>query len=480
MVQIMIGREKEIKELMRLYNRSKPDFIAIYGRRRVGKTYLVDQTFKGKIVFRHAGLSPLEKDDTNHLRAQLKQFQISLQRSGMNEAKVPENWQEAFFFLEQFLESKAEIGKRVVFLDELPWMDTPGSGFMTALEGFWNNWGCCQDDLKLIVCGSASSWIVDHLINNHGGLYNRITHEIHLSPFNLHETELYLQEQGINYFRYDVVQAYMITGGIPYYLSYFEPGYSISQIADRLFFSEDAKLAYEYDRLFASIFSNHEVMKSIVSLLASKNAGYTRKEIVETLGMKDGGTLSKNLNALIISDFITTYVPYGFNQKQKHYRLKDPFCIFYHHFEEQIKSGKRDYWENANTSHALSSWRGISFENVCFNHIPQIKFALGISGVESQEYSWSKRDDDTEGTQFDLIIDRKDNVLNVCEIKFYSDAFTVDKDYYRTLLHRQTVIVESVSKKHSVQQVLITTFELRQNSYSSIFSKVITLDDLFC
>jgi len=261
-------------------------------------------------------------------------------------------------------------------------------------------------------------------------------------------------------------------------MGYFQSKMSLAQNIDQLFFSKQAKLRDEYYRLFASVFSNPEEVKNIVKFLFTKNAGYTRSEIVEKTGIKDGGTLSKNLNALIASDFIIKYIPFG-KGKREHYKLVDPFCLFYLHFIEKKKEVSSDFWQNNLSSQQVVAWRGFAFENVCFNHISQIKRALGISGVITKQSAWFRKSDDGAGTQIDLLVIRNDNVVNMCEIKYYGDEFTVNKDYYRLLLGRQEILAAEVSPRMSVHNTLITTFGAKYNEYSSIFTNVITLDDLF-
>lgn len=475
----MIGRKQEISELNRIYNRNKAELVAIYGRRRVGKTYLVDETFEGKITFRHAGLSPEKEDPRGLLKLQLEHFYNSLDIQGMEKCDKPTSWLEAFLLLEKFLQAKDDGSRQVVFLDELPWLDTPKSGFVRAFEAFWNTWGCHRKNLMVIVCGSANSWIQDKLINNHGGLYNRVTYEMKLSPFNLSECEQLYKEYNVNMSRYDIVQSYMIFGGIPYYMGYINPKMSLAQNVDNLFFNRNAVLRDEYNKLFASIFTNPDVVKNIVRLLYTRNAGYTRKEIVEKLKITDGGSLSKNLNALISSDFVIKYVPFGFGKREEHYKLIDPFCIFYLHFIEGQKKISEKFWQQNATSASISSWRGFAFENVCFNHIEQIKFALGIPAVITETSAWSKKEDDTDGVQIDLLISRNDNVINMCEIKFYSGPYKVDKEYYAKILGRQAILAEKVSPKISIHSTLITTFGLADNEYSGAFVNTVTLDDLF-
>lgn len=475
----MVGRKKEVKELNRLYERKQAELIAIYGRRRVGKTYLVDETFAGRITFRHAGLSPADENSKGLLKLQLNHFYNSLKLHGMEKCDKPSNWLDAFLLLEQFLQSRDDGSRQVVFLDELPWLDTPKSGFIRAFEAFWNTWGCHRKNLMVIVCGSANSWIQDKLINNHGGLYNRVTYEIKLSPFNLKECEEFYKSNNVNISRYDITQSYMIFGGIPYYMGYVNGEMSLAQNIDNLFFKKNAILREEYNRLFASIFVNPEAVKDIVRLLYTRNAGFTRREIIDKLGITDGGRLSRNLNALISSDFIIKYVPFGCGKREEHYKLIDPFCMFYLHFINNQKKVNEKFWQQNTSSGVVAIWRGFAFENVCFNHIEQIKRSLGISGVISDNSAWSKRGDDNDGTQIDLIISRNDNVINMCEIKYYSGEFTVNKDYYKTILKRQALLAENVSPKEAIHSTLITTFGLTHNEYSGAFTNVIVLDDLF-
>ncbi len=477
----IIGRDKEIKELVELYNSDKSEFVAVYGRRRVGKTFLIDEALKGKITFRHAGLSPVDEEGKkNSLKDQLKHFYFSLQMQGMKKSKCPSSWMEAFFMLSQLLEAKDNRKRQVVFLDELPWMDTPRSGFITAFEGFWNTWGCHRDNLMLVVCGSANSWMLDNLVNSHGGLYGRTTYEVKLSPFKLGECEQFLKKKGIRMSRYDIVQSYMVLGGIPYYLGYMKKGLSLAQNIDLLFFEKDAKLRNEYDRLFASVFSNPEQMKRIVGFLGTRRMGYTRQEILSKVGLDDNGLSSKMLKALVASDFIQPYVPFGMSKHNEHYKLTDPFCLFYQKFVEGCTEIDPKFWIHNVTSQSVSSWRGFAFEEVCLSHVRQIKQAINILDVSSSQSSWAlKGDDDTEGGQIDLLINRKDNVVDMCEMKFYNEDYTVTKSYHAKLVHRENLLQELLPKRASVHHILVTTYGLKYNEHSGIFQHVITIDQLF-
>lgn len=478
----MIGRNQEQKRLNELYNSDEAELVAVYGRRRVGKTYLINETFKGKFTFRHAGLSPVEMSDMqgeSPLRKQLKHFYNSLLLHGMKKSRCPDNWLDAFLMLEMFLQKKDKGQRMIVFLDELPWMDTQKSGFITAFEGFWNTWACHHSNLMVIVCGSATSWITDELINNHGGLYGRVTCEIKLSPFTLKECENYLNHKKIRISKYDIVQSYMIVGGIPYYLKYFEKGLSLAQNVDQLFFGNNAYLKNEYERLFSSAFSNPEMIRSIVEFLGNKSIGYTRTEISEGTGYTKGGTLSNALNALEVSDFVVKYVPFSSKKKESYYKLVDPFCIFYQKFVKDQDGLIDSFWQKSVTSQSVVSWRGFAFENVCLNHISQIKDALKIGGVITKQTVWHKRPDDKDGTQIDLLIQRNDNIVNMCEMKYYSGEFASDKAYHSKIMERRSLIEERIPKGMVVHSTLITTYGLKYNDYSGDFDNVITIEELF-
>lgn len=483
---MFIGREREIATLNDLYQSGQAELVALYGRRRVGKTFLIDETFVGRIDFRHAGLSPVDETPADEgrrksrMKDQLRHFHHSLTGQGLRSAAVPKSWLDAFYLLEDLLEQKADGRKRLlVFIDEIQWLDTPRAGFMTGLEAFWNGWACHRHDVMLVVCGSSSSWVLDRLINNRGGLYDRVTYQISLAPFSLRECELYLESTGVALSRYDIVQTYMMLGGIPYYLRYLKRGKSFAQNADALFFERSAILRGEFDRLFLSLFSNPEVMRRIVTSLSKKNRGLTRQELIQSSGLADSGELSKHLRALETGSFITRYTSFGTGKRQELYKLTDPFCIFWLRFV-QGSGNKPMNWANMTDGGSVNAWRGHAFENVCWNHVPQMKRALGIGGVSTSESLWSKRGDEEErGAQIDLIIERKDNVVNMCEMKFVGDEFSVDKDYHLTLMRRRQLLRKLIPKKATIHSTLVTTYGLKYNAYSGDFVSMVVIDDLF-
>ena len=476
----IIGRKQEMEELERLYRSDRPEFVAVYGRRRVGKTFLIKQAFKDRITFQHTGVSPVDQDDEkSRMKTQLESFYYSMLNHGLEGFKMPKSWMEAFYQLEQLLAGLDDGKRQVVFIDEMPWMDTPRSGFITAFEHFWNGWGAGQDNLMLIVCGSATSWIQDNLVNSYGGLYDRVNAEIQLSPFTLHETERLLHSQEVTLSRYDILQLYMAVGGIPMYLSYVQPGLSLAQNIDLLYFNRKAKLKDEFERLFNSIFRSPEPYKAIIRLLANRQSGYSRDEISQMTGIPSGKVLSETLRALEASDFIELYQPFENNKRNKQYRLTDPFCLFY---LDQVEGRNRkpNFWRDNENMAALNPWRGRAFENACLNHVEQIKAAMGVAGVASDNAPWTLRGiGDEKGMQLDLVISRSDRVINLCEMKFVAGEFEVKNDYEMKLRERIQWMVEHVSRRHNVQMTLVTTYGLKFGIHSGIFQRVVTLESLF-
>lgn len=475
----IIGRKKEQDKLMSLYHSDKSEFVAIYGRRRVGKTYLVNTLFEGQFAFKHTGLSPYDDEAGASLADQLLAFNYSLIRYGQSDRlPAPKSWLEAFFRLEQLLSSKADGKKQVVFIDELPWMDTPRSKFVMALESFYNGWASGRHDILLIICGSSSSWILKNIVNNKGGLYDRLTCQMKLVPFTLKETEDFLRAKGVDLDRYDIVRLSMAFGGIPYYLGYVKPGMSAEQIIDDAIFQENASLEGEFKRLFATLFDNAETYIKIVRVLATRNYGYTRSEISDKSGISAGGGLSNYLEKLCDADFVEAYRPILSKSREEYYRLKDFFCIFWLRFKDGKKGVDAHFWQNNSGTAKVLSWQGVAFEQICIAHLESIRQALGISGVQTQASNLiipSERG----GGQIDLVIARADRHINLCEMKFYSSKVSVDQQESLKIRHRKNLFMENAKIKGSVFLTLVTTFGLTYGTYSGTYQQVLTLDDLF-
>ena len=477
---MLIGRKKEQAILRNLLEKEEPQFCAVYGRRRVGKTYLIRETFNYQFAFQHTGFARAS------LSKQLAGFRDSLQRANGKRFRIPRSWMEAFGMLEEVLAEKTER-KKVVFLDELSWMDTPKSNFVSALEHFWNSWATArrEKDIVLIVCGSSSSWITKKIFHNHGGLHNRLTERIHLAPFSLAECECYAKVSGLNMSRKEITEAYMIFGGVPYYWSLLDREYSLAQNIDRLFFGTEGKLQGEFNDLYASLFENTEPYLSIVEALGEKKAGMIRMELEEIIGKTSSGTLTKRLEDLELSGFLRRYACIGKKERSTLYQLIDPFTLFYFSFMKGNQGTDEHYWTALLESPIHSTWAGLAFERVCLWHVPQIKQALGIAGVSSQVYSWTYRpkkqkgEEEDKGAQIDLLIDRNDKVINLCEMKFSETEYTVSAKEEENLRHRRSTFSEVTKTRKAVHITLVTTYGLKRTAHAGIVQQVVTMEDLF-
>ena len=470
----IVGREKEIKILEKVNKSKKSEFVALYGRRRVGKTFLVREFFEYTFDFQLTGLA------NANTQQQLTNFNIALQRQfSLSINKTPDNWLEAFQIMVDHLEKIKKKKKIIIFFDELPWLDTPHSDFMMALEHFWNSWATNRKDILLITCGSAASWMINQLINNHGGLHNRVTERIKIEPFNLRETELMLQSNNVILDRYQILQIYMAMGGIPYYLNAISPEKSAAQNIEDLCFRKGALLTTEFENLFASLFKNPKKYENIITALSSKLKGMTRKELSKKTGIKTGGSFTKILHELEESGFITKYNPFGKKNQDSTYRLSDFYSFFYLKFIKDNNNHNEGIWLNAIDNPKQRAWAGFTFEQVCLSHIPQIKKKLGISGVITNATSW-KSSQSEKGVQVDLVIDRRDQIINLCEVKYSIHPFSITKSYAANLRNKIGVFKEETKTKKSVFLSMITTYGVKNNKYSSsLIQNDITMDALF-
>ena len=468
----IVGRRNEIKQLNELYNSGNAEFVAVCGRRRVGKTYLIKKIFEDKIVFDLAGLA------NANTGAQLENFNLTLNRCFEQSLPTPKNWMVAFEQL-IFLLNKSKRKRKVIFIDEVSWLDTARSNFLMALEHFWNGWASTRDDIMLIICGSATSWITNKIVNNHGGLHNRLTAQLFLQPFNLSETELFFKTRKITLGRQEIAEAYMIFGGIPYYLNLFEKGLSLAQNVDKLCFARRPKLDNEFENLYASLFKNAEKYVGVVSALSRKNKGLTRNEIVKITKV-NGRELTAILRDLESCGFIRSYNSLHKKTRNKLYQLLDAYSLFYFNFLKN-KTGKDErFWANTVNMPKQNSWAGYAFEMLALQHIEEIKHALGILGVQSSVSAWaSDPKEKQKGCQIDLLIDRADGVINICEMKFYRLKFIISKAYENELLNKIAVFQHESKTQKAIHLVLLTTFGLVVNKHSGIVQKEIKLNDLF-
>ena len=472
----IIGRREEISRLEDCVHENTSQLVIVYGRRRVGKTFLINEFFENKFAFKLTGAYGQPKE------FQLRTFAAELNRKTGGAWGVPVDWLQAFGYLREYLEKLRGEEKKVVFFDEMPWLDTQKSGFLPSFEWFWNDFGSSMDNLVFIVCGSATAWMVDNLANNKGGLFNRQTCRLYLEPFRLFEVEQFLESRDIFWSRYEIAMCYMIMGGIPYYLSLLKKRLSFGQNIDELFFKNRGELWDEFDHLYSTLFKNSESHIRVVEALAGKKSGLTRNEIIEKSGMPTNGVLTKVLNNLVSSGFVRISGFYNRKKKDALYQLADYYTLFYFRFVKNNYGKDAHYWSNAVDNPSRRAWAGLTFEQLCRDHILQIKQKLGISGVLSEESVWYTKGDNEagiQGTQIDLLIERRDMVINLCEMKFSVNEYVIDKSYDAVLRNKLEVFRRMTDCKKSLQITMITTYGVKRNQYSNFVQSQVVLDDLF-
>ena len=471
----IIGRKREQQILQDCINTNKSELIAVYGRRRVGKTFLIKNYFDNKFDFYFTGSLNKTKDEMLMLFSeQISQYSKQLY-------DVPKTWHEAFNQLKDYILSLRK-DKVIMFIDEISWIDTPKSGFLSEFEYFWNSWASSFGQIKLIICASATSWIINHFLADKGGLHNRVTKVIGLQPFNLSETEEYLLSKNLKFNRMDIVLCYMTMGGVPFYLDMIEPRLGLAQNIDYMFFSADGFLKCEFDFLFRSLFKNYDFQIKIIECIAKKNKGLTRQEISDDLNLAKGGNLTLALRELESCGFIRKYTSFGKKERDTLYQVIDFYTLFYLKFCKQHRENDPDFFSKNFGSAELNAWAGYSFEILCLHHINQIKRKIGIGGVVTNVCSWTSLPDKElglPGTQIDLIIDRRDNTINICEMKFSKMKYSISKKYYDMLNERLEIFRQKTKTTKTLRTTLITTLGIKQNMYASVVQNEVVMADLF-
>ncbi|MBO0934187.1 AAA family ATPase [Fibrella aquatilis] len=475
---MLIGRDIERAQLRELLASPNAELLALYGRRRVGKTYLIRSFFANQLVFELSGLQDAP------LTQQLDNFAFWLSRSFAEGIILPRppSWTAAFQLLIQYLEANPKKEKQVLFLDELPWLDTPKSGFLGAFDLFWNSWASRQTNLIVVICGSAASWMIQHVVNNKGGLHNRITRRIRLLPFTLAETESFLKSQRVLLDRYQLLQLYMVMGGIPHYLKEVRPGESATQTIDRLCFTKDGLLQDEFKNLYAALFNRADRHVALIKLLANKPQGLTRNELIASGSFQSGGTVTQLLSELFESGFIAHYLPFGKTSKDAIYKLTDEYSLFYLKFIDNSRANGPGTWLSKSMGQSWTSWAGLAFEQIGQKHMPQLKQALGIANVYTEHSAWryTPKNAGETGVQIDLLIDRQDHVINLCELKFSTNEFVITKAYAETLERKRRVFQQQTHTRKTIFLTLITTFGVKPNPYAtSLIQSQLTMDALF-
>ncbi len=471
----IIGRAEEIAVLKSLQDEEQSAFVAVYGRRRVGKTFLIRSFYDGQFAFYLTGIAHVDTANqlTNFHSAMVRQF------PELEDNPLAKDWFQAFQQLITALESLPKTGKKVLFFDELPWLDTPNSLFIAALEHFWNAWASARTDIVLIVCGSAASWMINELINNTGGLYNRVTHQLLLEPFTLTECDAFFKAKSPGFDAYQLLQLYMVFGGIPFYLNLIDPRKSATQNINDLCFKPKGKLRQEFQKLYASLFKKADKHIAVIEALAQKAMGLERDVLLKTAKLPNGGNTTIVLRELEESNFIRKYQTFGKLKNNAIYQLTDFYSLFYLKFIKDNSPFDDDFWINGIDTPEIRAWSGYAFEQVCLLHLPQIKKALGISSVQTQTSAWVGSDG-ADKAQIDLVIDRRDQVINLCEMKFSIKPFTIDKAYADNLRYKIGVFRDATKTQKALWLTFITTHGLTQNTHAqSLVHQSLTMDALF-
>ena len=471
---MIIGREKEMQALRKACENEYSQFIVVYGRRRIGKTFLIRETFGYNFTFQHAGIYQGTRKE------QLFAFQSSLKDAGLKAERTPENWMEAFELLKDLIRQSTEE-RKTIFLDELSWMDTHKSDLMKALESFWNGWASGRKDIVLIICSSVTSWMMKKVIHNKGGLYHRLTLRLYLQPFTLDRCEEFAKAMDLGMHRFQILQAYMILGGVPFYWTFLKKELSLSQNIDEMFFASEALLKDEFQHLMSSLFKSPDEYIKIIQLLAGRINGMTRSEIAHQAGLSESGHLTEKLEELEKCGFIRIYEPFGNRKKESRYQLIDAFTIFHYHF---LTRNQRDvhFWQNQQNTPRLNAWNGLAFERICLLHEEQIRKALGISGVLTNVCSWSCKanaDMGICGSQIDLLLVRRDQVINLLEMKYSSDPYVLGKDDIEALERKRNDLYRSTHTTSSVHLTMVTPFGLYPNAYARDIQSTVNMNQLF-
>jgi len=476
-IEGLIGRENELQIMEQMMLREEAQLIAVYGRRRVGKTYLVKRFFNEHYDFSFVGNY---KTSTS---IQLKLFQEALEQYSAVKVRKLKTWYEAFNALKAYLMA-LQKERIVIFLDELPWMDQPKSNFLSAFSFFWNNWACSVKGMKLVTCGSATTWMLDKFVGDRGGFYGRNNRAIYLAPFTLYETEQFLKMRGFAWSRIKITEAYMVFGGIPYYLDMLDATQPLENNIDSLFFKHGTQLRGEYFFLFRTLFNEAPLYHRVVEKLAESESGMTQAELKEQLKLTDGGTLTTCLSNLQKCDFIRMYAGYKKKEREMMYQLTDLFTLFHLHFVRKDNGQDEHFWTNQ-SDHSRENWEGHAFEMVCLHHLPEIKLRLGISGVLTNAYSWTTAARvDSDGSQWkkgqiDLLLQRADGHINVCEMKFCKGEYRITEAYDSRIRERIETFRHHTQTRDTLLCTFVTTFGLVRNEYAGRVQSQVILEDLF-
>lgn len=484
----IVGRVEERRVLSEAAQGDRAALVAIYGRRRVGKTHLVRNHLEplAGTYFEAIGQHAAPRE------VQLDNFKQRLESVFFGH-RLPRltDWREALSLLGDGVIAAAERKPTkpvVVFFDELPWLATHRSGLLPAIDYLWNARLSRVPNLVWVLCGSAASFMLDRLINAKGGLHNRITHRLRLEPFRLGEVRELLARRGLRRGTMQALELYMAFGGVPYYLLQVPSGMSASQAIGHVCFGQAGQLRDEFGRLFASLFDDASDHERLVRAAATSRGGMSRDELIAAAGLKSGGRATRWLDELEAAGFLARFVPYGRTTRDASYRLVDEYSLFHLRWIEPAPAssfGARGtkHWISKASSPAFRAWAGYAFEGICLKHTAQIEKALGIDTMANEVGTWRhvarRGAHDDAGAQVDLLFDRPDGIINLCEIKHAAEEFVLTKALAKELVTKAEIFRARTNTKKEVVTTLITTLGLRPGLWNDeVIDSVVTAEQL--
>lgn len=472
-----IGRTHELKLLRELTFKggSSSRLTVLYGRRRVGKTRLVEESFKDLPLLKFEGL------EGQSTAAQQREFLRCLAEiSGKQEYRLirTTQWTDLLILLADFISDRYKGRPVVVFLDEFQWLAAGRTKLVSSLKYVWDNHLKKMKNLHLILCGSICSFLVNKIIHSRA-LYGRIDLELHLEPLTLPEiTALFHPRRSLR----EVVELYMAVGGVPQYLERIDPAQSVRLNLERLCFSRGGYLVDEFDRIFVSHFGTNQHFRKILSVLAKK-AFASREQLQKACHLASGGRITEYLDDLELAGFIESYRPVDKPEatKIRRFRIADPYLLFYFQFihpsiRKINRTGSKAFFKNYVPDNRYDVWRGYAFESICIKHSQLISEILGFGAVQFESGSWFSRSSNAEVSQIDLVFLRADKVVTICEIKFRERK--IGKGVISEVERKCKAFPNP--KGWTIETVLITasppTKDLANERY---FNRILLLEDLF-
>jgi AAA+ ATPase superfamily predicted ATPase len=462
-----IGRKVEIAQLTALIDLPRPSIAVIYGRRRVGKSELIRHVTQGKNVLSFEGLEgqPKHKQIKNFL------FQLSAQ-SNIREKNISD-WPDALILLRTLTQD----GQWIIILDEFQWMANYQNELVSVIKMIWEKYLSQNPDLTLILCGSIASFMKSKVLKS-SALYGRTDYELNLHELNLSEISEFFPGKGSD----EVIDTAMLVGGIPKYLELISEYPSLYDALEPLAFSQDGFFKTEYDRLFASHFGKKPIFMKIIQTLATNPYGLTTGKLAKEMQVASGGTLCHQLDDLESAGFLHSIIPFDKPEgsKLRKYILMDAYVRFYHSI---IRGSMKETTPPNTQFHAIMSspryaaWAGMAFEFLCMRHHKEISRILGFHGIPYTAGPFFQRKTlDTPGVQIDLLFERSDKILVLCEMKYL--LASVPGDIIDQVNRKVSALQEKYPGRTILKVLLTKTGSTETVAKKGYFFRIIRADEL--